>query len=495
MKKLIFLLPITLWSQTTVNERIVFVSQGPQPVNPYSIRVRVNGPLGKRFLYYWVVANYNRGPVLPRSPVVVMGAPDAYGPSNNVTISWNPVPNAISYTILRTSTSRITINQSCNCLIATTTNTTFVDDVDTPSSYTPISVGPTQGSITLDNKNFENPTWVFEPSFGAGGAVSSVFGRVGNVVAQTGDYAASQVTVYPTGNITVTDVQNALAQLDTIKAQTSHNHSASDITSGVLPVARGGTGISTLTGGRCIQSKSDGSGFEETPGACGTGGSNTPIGYSASFESGTTWVLTGSTHGLGTCNLVYSVVTESGGVQTVTEGFSSISCNTSTFDIAVQWPTATAGRLTIVSSASTGGGGGGSFDPSGTYDLTGLNKVNVEYTSIYLQNHSTSGTALYRTVCVASDGRASQCTTVNAPRTIGVCLQGCGTTGNARIAVSGKMTCEFEGGVTAGNWATVSSSQSGKCVDAGTTKPAVPLGIILVTQSGAGNYDIIRGIQ
>jgi hypothetical protein len=311
----------------------------------------------------------------------------------------------------------------------------------------------------------------------------------------------------------------------------------------------------------------------------------------STFESSTTWSRSGSDHGLGTsCDWTWAVYTVSGSTYTHTEGFNGYTCNTTTGDVTITWPVATAGRLVLIKSGGSGGGGdgditavgtcssgdcfvdvpagrvlaspaaesgpvsarqlvetdipnlsaskitsgvfdlarggtnnsswiagrcvqvssdgtrlepassacgtgGGSFDPSDTYDLTGLNKVNVEYTSIYLQNHSTSGTALYRTVCVASDGRASQCTTVNAPRTIGVCLQGCGTTGNARIAVSGKMTCEFEGGVTAGNWATVSSSQAGKCVDAGTTKPAVPLGIILVTQSGAGNYDIIKGIQ
>lgn len=44
---------------------------------------------------------------------------------------------------------------------------------------------------------------------------------------------------------------NADAALQTTvngKAAISHNHSASDITSGILPVTRGGTGVTTLTG-------------------------------------------------------------------------------------------------------------------------------------------------------------------------------------------------------------------------------------------------------
>jgi hypothetical protein len=142
-----------------------------------------------------------------------------------------------------------------------------------------------------------------------------------------------------------------------------------------------------------------------------------------------------------------------------------------------------------------GGGGGGTFDAAGTYDLSGLNKVNMTYASIYLPNNTATGTALYRTVCLASDGTAEQCGLGNAGRAIGICVEGCGQSGNARIAIQGFLTCDFDGGVTAGNWVTVSSSQPGKCSDAGTTKPSVALGIALVTQAGAGSYDLIRGIQ
>jgi hypothetical protein len=139
------------------------------------------------------------------------------------------------------------------------------------------------------------------------------------------------------------------------------------------------------------------------------------------------------------------------------------------------------------------GGGSGSFDPSGTYDMTGNNKVNVSYISHYLNNNST-GTVLYQLVCLASDGTVQSCTTANASRRLGICQEGCGTTGAARIAILGRMTCQFDGSVTAGNWAGPSSTANGKCTDAGTTKPAGALGIILVTQSGAGNYDILAGL-
>ena len=65
------------------------------------------------------------------------------------------------------------------------------------------------------------------------GAVTSVFGRSGDVVAQAGDYKFSDLSLTPTtlAGYGITDAANKV-----------HVHSASDITSGVLSVARGGTG-------------------------------------------------------------------------------------------------------------------------------------------------------------------------------------------------------------------------------------------------------------
>jgi hypothetical protein len=48
-------------------------------------------------------------------------------------------------------------------------------------------------------------------------AVTSVFGRTGIIVSQGGDYTASQITNVPAGNISATNVQAALNELDTEK--------------------------------------------------------------------------------------------------------------------------------------------------------------------------------------------------------------------------------------------------------------------------------------
>lgn len=61
-------------------------------------------------------------------------------------------------------------------------------------------------------------------------AVASVFGRTGIVTAQSGDYIASQITNTPAGGIAATDVQAALNELDSDKANVVHTHVSTDIT-------------------------------------------------------------------------------------------------------------------------------------------------------------------------------------------------------------------------------------------------------------------------
>lgn len=62
------------------------------------------------------------------------------------------------------------------------------------------------------------------------GAVTSVFGRTGAVTAQAGDYAASQVSNAPAGNISSTTAQAAVNELDAEKAALAHSHTGSQIT-------------------------------------------------------------------------------------------------------------------------------------------------------------------------------------------------------------------------------------------------------------------------
>lgn len=83
--------------------------------------------------------------------------------------------------------------------------------------------------------------------------VTSFVGRTGAVTAQGGDYTAAQITNAPTGNLAGATVQAALNELQTDldgRAATSHTHPASDVASGQVALARGGTNADlSATGG------------------------------------------------------------------------------------------------------------------------------------------------------------------------------------------------------------------------------------------------------
>lgn len=68
-------------------------------------------------------------------------------------------------------------------------------------------------------------------------AVTSVFGRVGNVVSANGDYTASQITNVPAGNIAATDVQAAINELDSEKQAINADITLAENTSIILDSA------------------------------------------------------------------------------------------------------------------------------------------------------------------------------------------------------------------------------------------------------------------
>lgn len=75
---------------------------------------------------------------------------------------------------------------------------------------------PASGLLIWNNDT--NQLEVYDGSWSSlggsgGGTVNSVFGRTGNVIAVAGDYDADQIDVTPVGNLTSTDVQAALQEL------------------------------------------------------------------------------------------------------------------------------------------------------------------------------------------------------------------------------------------------------------------------------------------
>ena len=74
-------------------------------------------------------------------------------------------------------------------------------------------------------------------------AVNSVFGRLGAVVAQSGDYTASQITLTPTGDVAAVTVQAGIAELAAEKAPLN----SPTLVTPVLGVATG-TSFNSITG-------------------------------------------------------------------------------------------------------------------------------------------------------------------------------------------------------------------------------------------------------
>lgn len=101
------------------------------------------------------------------------------------------------------------------------TNTPFlVDGVgNAGDTYKTTVAGPGVNGLDFvvgDYAVYNGTVW--EKSHSGADNVTSVFGRLGPVVAVNGDYTASQITNVPSGNISSTNVQAALNELDSEKA-------------------------------------------------------------------------------------------------------------------------------------------------------------------------------------------------------------------------------------------------------------------------------------
>jgi hypothetical protein len=127
-------------------------------------------------------------------------------------------------------------------------------------------------------------------------------------------------------------------------------------------------------------------------------------------------------------------------------------------------------------------------------DFTAANSVNTLYTSISRANEGTTGTTTNKLVSITGATSQAIVTPTNASSGIlGICVSGCGTTGNARVIVSGYATCVFDGATTAGDWVQRSGTNPGNCVSAGATYPSSGqvLGRVLSTNGGTGSYQVL----
>lgn len=87
-------------------------------------------------------------------------------------------------------------------------------------------------------------------------------------------------------------------------APSTHAHAASDVTSGTLPLARGGTNNATWTAGRCVQVSSDGTKLEVAAEACGSGTGGTVSAIQAASASFTSQTSVSLAHNFNSLNQV-----------------------------------------------------------------------------------------------------------------------------------------------------------------------------------------------
>src|ERR1035437_1965944 len=97
---------VGLWGQASnVPQQITLGTGGPGAVS--GVNATVVGNVGSNTLYYWVVPVYPVGQGQISQQMVVGNATGVLSATNYVRVSWNMVPTATGYYVLRTTTPTI----------------------------------------------------------------------------------------------------------------------------------------------------------------------------------------------------------------------------------------------------------------------------------------------------------------------------------------------------------------------------------------------------
>jgi hypothetical protein len=179
------------------------------------------------------------------------------------------------------------------------------------------------------------------------GGISSVFGRIGVITAQFGDYTAAQV-------IHAADVSAS----NTFTAGARQTF-ASTVGGAGIQVAPGALPTSPLTGDMVVDS-GDSNNLKLYTGSSWVtlGGSSAPGSYTAAFTAVTSVTVPGATHGLGTSNLLvqcYDNASPSNYFEP-----SQISINPVAFDVTIAFAAAESGRCVLAGGVGGGSGASGS---------------------------------------------------------------------------------------------------------------------------------------
>src|SRR5258708_1456022 len=86
--------------------------------------------------YYWVRANYPSGQSTIAGSAKVT-TPASLSKSNQVLITWNSMPGAISYDVLQTTAATLPTVSAAIANVLGTTRNSHTDQVDTLETYVP----------------------------------------------------------------------------------------------------------------------------------------------------------------------------------------------------------------------------------------------------------------------------------------------------------------------------------------------------------------------
>ena len=318
-------------------------------------------------------------------------------------------------------------------------------------------------------------TWTLQSgggSGGGGGAVSSVAGKIGDVILQSSDLADLKVKL-SSGAITV----------------------GNGCSSASPCVARFGSKVYIYTNQSSVSA------------IAGVGGAGPYTIFFYISPDGTRWL--GVDGGNVTSATLSNIVQASGITNFPSTSYPLASCQVSGNTITQCTDVRASGRdvignadgtIQLVGNPTTGGqdiavNQAAFVTPSGNNDLSGSNKVNLggQHLSITVQNDATTGTVQNRFAMLGGNGRATVATTTASGRILGVCVAGCGNTGVARIATRGQVTAEFDGPTVAANYVTRSAITAGVATDAGTSRPTSGqvLGYVMNTNVALGTYSMM----
>lgn len=128
----------------------------PSPVQ--GINAWTVGVSGQTTYYYWVVAIYPRGNVVPlNGPVVIYTANGTLSGGNYVQLAWSAQIGVRGYAVLR-NTTPVFPGTGTTAVIAYTTATTVNDISNTLIAYTHVPVGTSILELSVNNRDTLVPT-------------------------------------------------------------------------------------------------------------------------------------------------------------------------------------------------------------------------------------------------------------------------------------------------------------------------------------------------